>query len=537
MPSNIILKGFSAVNFTSLFLSPRAWFGAASVCALSAAGLALAIELPRPDRLGAPDSKLYDYGVMGPPATPQIVDAAVAALRTPLPAGPVQPSWGSVAANYRTPAWFGDAQFGIYIHWGLYSVAARHNEWYEKHMYTNAESGWHAEHFGPQERFGYKDFIPLFTASKYDPDEWAALFKAAGARFVMPAAQHHDNFALWDSQVTRFNAKAMGPKRDLIGELANAVRKQGMKFGLGNHGIENFTFINPTPALEARLRAAKADLYDPEWAGFYNVVDRSPHAMTGFLTDWAERNFELIDTYRPDILWFDNGANLRVLDPLKLRVAAYYYNRARSWGKPVSLSTKYIAYAPSNDDRQQVGSIIDFEKVGQRSPQEIRPGAWIVDDNLASTWGYTEGMTVGSTGAILHRLVDTVSKGGTYLLNISPKGDGSISQAQKDTLLGVGTWLQSNGEAIYGATPWTQFGEGKDLRFTRKGDSVYVIVWNSSGRVRVKALASVQAGHIVQVRRLDEQHPVEFKQGADELTFEPPAADAPVVYKISFKGA
>jgi alpha-L-fucosidase len=145
------------VNFTSLFFSRRAFFGAASAWALSAAGLTLAVELHRPDRLGAPDSKLYDYGVMGPPATPQIVEAAVAALRTPLPAGPVQATWDSVAANYRTPAWFADAQFGIYIHWGLYSVAARHNEWYEKHMYTNAESRWHAEHFGPQERFGYKD--------------------------------------------------------------------------------------------------------------------------------------------------------------------------------------------------------------------------------------------------------------------------------------------------------------------------------------------------------------------------------------------
>lgn len=277
---------------------------------------------------------------------------------------------------------------------------------------------------------------------------------------------------MWDSQVTPFNAKAMGPKRDLIGELAGAVRKRGMKFGLGNHGIENFTFINPVPELDARLRAAGTDLYDPAWAKFYNVADRSPAAMTGFLTDWTERNFELIDKYQPDILWFDNGANLRVLEPLKLRVAAYYYNRARSWGKPVSLSTKYIAYAPSNDVRQQVGSIIDFEKVGQRSLRDIRPGPWMVDDNLAITWGYTEGMTVAPAAAILQRLVDTVSKGGTYLLNVSPNGDGSISEAQTETLQGVGAWLRANGEAIYGAAPWTRLGEGNDIRFARKGDTV-----------------------------------------------------------------
>ncbi|MGH8853682.1 MAG: alpha-L-fucosidase [Telluria sp.] len=512
----------------------RTLLGAAAAWMLSA-GFASAADARAPDRLGAPDSKLYDYGVMGPPATPAIVNAAVAGLKTSLPAGPFQPTWDSVSANYKTPAWFGDAQFGIYIHWGLYSVAAKRNEWYEKHMYANAESRWHAEHFGPHERFGYKDFIPLF-ASSYNPDEWATLFKAAGARFVMPAAQHHDNFALWDSQLTPFNAKAMGPKRDLIGELAAAVRKQGMKFGLGNHGVENFTFIKPTPELEARLKAAKADLFDPKWAEFYNVADRSPQAMTGFLTDWAERNFELIDKYQPDILWFDNGANLRVLDPLKLRIAAYYYNRATTWGKQVSLSTKYIAYAPSNDDSRQIGSIIDFEKVGPRSPQGIRPGPWLVDDNLASTWGYTEGMTVAPTAAILRRLADTVSKGGTYLLNISPKGDGSITQAQIDALLGIGAWLKANGEAIFGATPWTQFGEGSDIRFTRKGDSVYVIVLKSSGTVRVKALAAGQAAPITEVRRLGQQGVSDFKQGPEELVLQAPAADAPVVYRVTFRG-
>lgn len=146
-------------DITGSDLARRTLLGAAVACYLSA-GFARGAELPKPDRFGAPDSKLCDYGVMGPPAKPAIVDAAVAALRTPAAAGPTQPTWVSVAANYRTPAWFSDAPFGIYIHWGLYSVAARHNEWYEKHMYTNVEKGWHAEHFGPHERLATRTSFP-----------------------------------------------------------------------------------------------------------------------------------------------------------------------------------------------------------------------------------------------------------------------------------------------------------------------------------------------------------------------------------------
>jgi len=488
-----------------------AWRGMAlAIAALPA--VAAGQPMPKPDRGGVPDSDLYDYGVMGPPATSAIVEAARAAVVLPPAKGPFAATWPSIAEHYRTPAWFLDAKFGIFMHWGVYSAAAHHNEWYEKHMY-GADRAWHAEHFGPQERVGYKDLIPLFTAARWDPDAWASLFKAAGARFVMPTAQHHDNFALWDSKVTPFNAVRMGPKRDLIGDLAAAVRRQGMKFGVSNHGVENFTFINPAPELDARLKAASADLYDPAWRDFYNVADRSPAAMTRFLTDWVNRNVELIDKYRPDLLWFDNGANLRVLDPLKTQVAAYYYNRARQWRRQVSISTKFVAYAPSNDDTRQIGSIVDFEKVGKRSPSDIRPGPWMVDDTIGSTWGYTDGMTVGGPGQILARFVDTVAKGGTYLLNISPMADGTIP---------IGNWLHVNGEAIYGTRPWVKFGEGS-VRFTRRGGKLYAIAlaWPEH-ELRIAALGAA-AGRITRVELLGVRAPLRFTQDTGGLRIELPA--------------
>ena len=476
---------------------------------------------PRPDRNGVTNTGPYDYGGMGPAATPDVVAAALLKVAKPIPPGPFAPSWESIAKNYKTPSWFEDAKFGIFMHWGVFSVAAHHNEWYEKHMY-GADAQWHAEHFGPQEKFGYKDLIPLFTAAKWDPDAWAALFKKAGARVVMEMGEHHDNFAEWDSDVTPFNAKKMGPHRDLVGDLSAAVRKQGMRVAISNHGVENFTFIAPTHELRERLEAAHADLFDPQWAAFYNVADRSDAALTRFLTNWVDRNDELIDKYRPDILWFDNGANLRVLDPLKLRVAAYYYNRAREWGKEVSMSTKFNAYAPSNDDMKQIGSIVDFEKVGARSPAGIRPGPWMVDDTLGNSWGYIEGLKIAPAESILGKLIDTVSKGGFYMLNISPMADGTIPQDQQDVLLKIGAWLDVNGEAIYGTRPWATFKEG-DWRFTSKGDSVYAMTskW-PEGEAAIAALASGKA-KIESVSLLGSTQKVDFTQDEQGLKVRLPA--------------
>ena len=493
----------------------------------------LGVTLPKPDRGSAPESRVYDYGVMGPPATPAIVAAADAAVTKPMPPGPFAATWESIRQNYQTPDWYKDAKFGLFMHWGLYSVPAHHNEWYEKFMYSGGGLDWHTQNFGPPEKFGYKDFIPLFTQAKFNADQWAELFKKSGARFVIPTAEHHDNFAMWDSDVTPFNAMKMGPKQDLIGELAAAVRRQGLKFGVSNHGMEHFTFINPDPALDARLQAAKADLYDPKWEAFYNVADRSPAAMTQFLTDWENRNFELIDKYQPDLLWFDNGVNLRVLDPLKEHVAAYYYNRAKGWGKQVSLVTKYIAYAPSNDDTKQIGSIIDFEKVGARSPAGIRPGPWDVDDPIGSTWGYTDGMRITGAPTIIGKIIDTASKDGTYMLNLSPKADGTIPDDQQKTLLAIGAWLAVNGDAIYGTHAWTQY-SGNGWHFTVKDGALYAI--GSTGGESVIQAVSTAVGTVQKVEMLGSQSPVTFSQDDTGLKVEvpgQPAGQLPFALKIT----
>jgi alpha-L-fucosidase len=169
--------------------------------------------------------------------------------------------WAAIKAAYQTPAWFRDGKFGIFMHWGIYSVPAHQSEWCVRYMY-GGNAGvmrWHTEHFGPPTTFGYKDFIPMFTAAQWNPTAWAELFRRAGAKYVIPTAEHHDGFSLWDSAYNRFNAKNMGPKRDLIGDLGVAVRRAGLKFGVSNHSANHFTFIPPL---------AGSDEYDPNWAVF-----------------------------------------------------------------------------------------------------------------------------------------------------------------------------------------------------------------------------------------------------------------------------
>jgi alpha-L-fucosidase len=367
--------------------------------------------------------------------------------------GPFKPTWASISDLHHTPSWFNPAKFGIFIHWGLYSIPARGNEWYIRHMY-NSDIEWHTEHYGTPDKFGYKDFIPLFTVKNYHPDEWAQLFKSAGAKYVVPVAEHHDGFAMWNSDITPWSAGKMGPKRDLTGELAAAVRNQDLIFGLSSHRMEHHTFAYPKAGLAN-------DQTDPRYAGFYGPPIpgdmNDAGASQAFQEDWLARVQELVDKYQPQLIYFDNGVNPRTYDPIKLRAAAYYFNSAQKWGKEVTFATKDVAFL--------AGSVQDFEKAG-RMPRWIYPSAWQVDDSLGSTWGYTESPkpeTYRGAAAVLGELVEIASQGGNLMLNISPRGDGSIPDEQQKILLSIGEWLKSNGEGIYDSRSWRVMGEGPGI--------------------------------------------------------------------------
>ncbi len=484
---------------------------------------------------------------------------AIDAYATPKPdlPGPVQPTWESLRDTYTLPAWFHQAKFGIFIHWGLYSIPAHHNEWYERHMYQDpADIKWHTEHYGPPDKFGYKDFIPLFKPVNYHADEWIALFQRAGARYVVPVAEHHDGFAMYKSALTPWNAYNMGPHRDLTGELHDAARKANMIFGLSSHRMEHAYFGYPAPGVPN-------DEFDPKYAGFYgppiNQPFNSGNNSRAFQLDWLARVQELIDRFDPQLLYFDNGVNPREYDEVKLRAAAYLYNRARERHYETTLATKDVAYL--------FATVQDFEGAG-REPKWPYAGGWQCDTPIGNSWGYIDGLRVASSLSIIHELIATASCGGNLLLNVSPKGDGSIPQDQQQSLTGVGDWLGINGEAIYGSRAWIRPGEGPgipwsppgdwkggstaqqmppvkrppnvplteaDFRFTAANNNLYAIGYKyPAAEAAIRSLSSSEA-KVERVTLLGSTPtPVSFRQTADALTFNlPPSATAePYVLRI-----
>jgi alpha-L-fucosidase len=414
-----------------------------------------------------------------------------------LPAGPFEPTWESLE-QYQAPAWYQDGKFGIFIHWGLYAVPAFGNEWYPRNMYQKGtrEYEHHLATYGAQDKFGYKDFIPLFKAEKFDPDEWAGLFRRAGATFVVPVAEHHDGFAMYDSSFSEWNAARMGPKRDLIGELAAAVRRQWLTFGLSSHRAEHWWFMDGGMQFPS-------DVQDPRYADFYGPAQpRTTQPHERYLDDWLLRTCELVDKYQPQLVWFDWWIEQPYFAPYLQKFAAYYYNRGAQWGRGVAINYKHRAFPERS-------AVYDVER-GQLT--DMRPIFWQTDTSISkNSWGYVKNQDYKTAGAIIGDLVDIVSKNGALLLNIGPRPDGTIPEQEQETLLEIGRWLALNGEAIYATRPWKVFGEGptqvigggfndtkrrdftaQDIRFTTKGDALYAILlgWPESGEAVIRSLGS-----------------------------------------------
>jgi alpha-L-fucosidase len=401
-----------------------------------------------------------------------------------IPSGPFQAAWESLE-RYCVPQWYVDGKFGIFIHWGLYSVPAFGNEWYPRNMYRQGtdEFKHHVSTYGPQNEFGYKDFIPRFKAEKYDPDHWADIFRRAGAKFVVPVAEHHDGFAMYDTQFSPWCAAKMGPQRDLIGDLAAAVRKQGLVFGVSNHRAEHWWFMNGGREFDSDVRDALfEDFYGP-------AAPEGTQPDEAYLENWLARLCELVDKYQPQLFWFDWWIEQPAFAPYLQRFAAYYYNRAAEWGKGVAINYKNKAYP----DR---AAVLDLER-GQLS--DIRPLFWQNDTSVSkNSWGYVTNQDYKTAESIVGDLVDIASKNGALLLNIGPRPDGAIPEPEEQMLLQVGDWLNLNGEAIYGTRPWKVYGEGptqvesgmftdtkrasftsRDVRFTTHGEALYatVLAW------------------------------------------------------------
>jgi len=448
-----------------------------------------------------------------------------------------KPTWESLD-RHPIPEWFNNAKFGIFIHWGIYAVPAYLNEWYLVHMCPRAlfngknlggppyratcdgvtedfckkntiedVYNYHRQKYGPD--FAYDDFIPMFKAEKYNPPEWAELFKKAGARYVVLTAKHGDEFALWPSAHTDRNAGSMGPHRDLAGELSKAVRKEGLKMGFYHN--TTYSFWDPRYP-------------DTEWVRYMNNSIK-----------------ELVDRYHPDILWGDvpgnpvknyNGKLLNAEHWNSKELLAYFYNHSAEPDQVVA-----------NDrwDLGENGKVHgDYDTPERKIFEKISERKWETCDTLdPNSWGYNartkeeEYITVKQA---VQYLVDIVSKNGNLLLNIGPRADGTIPEVMKERLLGIGRWLEINGEAIYGTRHWDTFRE-ENIRFTWKPDkTLYAISLNWPGeKLILKSLKELQ---VRSVKMLGVDKELTWSQDREVLIINTPEkgrCENAFTFKIEFK--
>lgn len=456
------------------------------------------------------------------------------------------PDWESLS-TYEIPEWFRDAKFGIFIHWGVYAVPAYINEWYPRNMYRKGskQNVYHLKTYGTLKEFGYKDFIPKFKAENWNPGVWARIFKESGAKYVVPVAEHHDGFPMYDCSYTKYNAMDMGPKRDLIGELLTECRELGLKAGVSSHRAFNWEFY---------AQEEEFDTWDPAYEELYWKRRTQRWPDEEFIKDWYLRTKELVSKYNPDILWFDFYLDQPEMHNVRYQLAADYYNLSNDWGKDVVLQYKYDIYHP------KVG-LLDIER-GKLSG--IRRSPWQTDTSIGYRgWCYIQNPKYKPVGLLVDDLVDIVSKNGNLLLNIGPKPDGTIPDEDQEILGEIGKWLKLNGEAIYSSRPWIKFGEGpskttegahqerknkggtsKDYRFTTKGNTLYAICmdWpdedfkiNSLGMDLTKEYKI----SIKDISLLGYNSTLNWEQKADHLEIKRPAekpCNHAFVFKIQTKG-
>jgi len=399
------------------------------------------------------------------------------------PAGKIhyEPTWESLS-QWQVPQWFDDAVLGIYCHWGVYSVPGyRFNDgaeqvdsglWYGMFMYVPNESDepnygvydFHRKTYGDPLEFGYHDLVPLFRAENWDPDRWAQLYKNAGADYAGVCAEHGEGFAMWDTDFDKFNAMDMGPKRDILGDMFTALRKRGMKTVA--------TFHEPPGEMFDAGRVYCPEgvgVNDPEYSELY---DKSPDSVL------YNKLIEVVDKYQPDQMWFEDAFCGEEKFP---QYIAYYYNEAESRGKKVMITQKGGTAPLSCSVLDVEGGIFPdgiWEWAGMTEPQEQR---WQKDVPIGNYWAYAEGVGCRPVNMLVDGIVDRVSKNGVTLLDVAPKADGTLPEAQINGLKELGKWMKVNKEALYAAKPASFVEGGVDewmagsVRFLEKGNYLYAV--------------------------------------------------------------
>lgn len=370
--------------------------------------------------------------------------------------------------NHRVPDWYHADKLGIFIHWGLYSVPAYappsgelgeietdinwysnnpYSEWYMNSVRIGKGPSYehHVEKYG--EDYDYNNFVKDFTAENYNPKEWVKLFKEAGARYVIPTTKHHDGYCLWDSQYTDFTSAKTTPKRDLISELAEAVREGGLRLGLYYSGHLDWQYAS-TPITD------NTDLYNP------------PNVTSAYADYAYNQVIELIDKFAPSVLWNDIAWPYKGHSDLPM-LFAYYYN--------------HVKEGVVND--RWSGIWHDFTTKEYKQGGMDLENKWEMCRGLGLSFAYNQAEDekhIISTHDLIALLVKTVAHNGNLLINVGPKADGSIPEIQKQRLLDLGAWLKVNGDAIYGTSIWERpmdfLAHNQTVYYTKKDDAVFALI-------------------------------------------------------------
>ncbi len=455
--------------------------------------------------------------------------------------GPFEPTWESLR-QFRCPEWFRDAKLGIWAHWGPQSVPM-YGDWYARQMYIEGSDQYryHLRRFGHPSEFGYKDIVRLWKAEQFDPDALMRLYVAAGAKYFVAQAAHHDNFHNWNSSHHPWNAVQVGPGRDIVAQWRDAARAAGLPFGLSEHMGATFSWwvVNKGSDTAGPWAGVPYDGNDREYEDLYLPNRGAKSFPEEWYTSnpwWPEQWFayakELIDLYEPDLLYSDGGVPFETIG---LHAIAHLYNS--SAGRHGGVNQAVYTLKDRNEQVYSVG-VLDIER--SQLP-DVSPHVWQTD-TCVGHWFYDYKAKYKTPTQVAEILVDVVSKNGNLLLNIPQRPDGSIDDECRYILDGMARWIAVNGEGIYGTRPWTHATEGpsqvviaefkedpvswtiEDFRFTSKGDTVYAFLmkWPEGGRTVIRSLGQGKVPPVAAVRLLGSDAAVPFEQTGRGLAIETP---------------
>ncbi|WP_128915393.1 alpha-L-fucosidase [Granulicella sibirica] len=496
--------------------------------------------------------------------------------------GPFEPSWNSLKAHYKTPDWFRDAKFGIWAHWSA-QCQPEEGDWYARRMYIQGDSAYeyHVKTYGHPSKVGFKDIDMIWKAEGWNPEGLMDLYQAAGAKYFMSLANHHDNFDNWPSRYHSWNSAKIGPMKDIVGTWSAICKRRGIRFGVSNHSAhawhwlqtaygydaegpmagvryDGFTnsdrlsnglnpqdlYVGPSPNLVipdgvTSIAEAKAwhDKNDRIWD------ENPPCDDPEFVNTWFLRCRDLLDTYEPDMIYFDDTE--LPLGQAGLDITAHFYNsnRARHGG-----NLEAVVFGKEFVPQHRGAAALDLER-GRSN--DILPIPWQTDTCIGD-WHYNrhvfENHTYKSAKTVIHMLADIVSKNGNLCLNIPLKGDGTIDSDERKVLDDLAAWMPTNGEAIFGTRPFKVYGEGppdivstgnfnegkgrpytaEDIRFTTKDGDLYAIAlgWPNDGKLRIKSLArnsKLLPAEIIRAVMLGSSTPLVMERNSEALVLTLPS--------------